>query len=463
MKKRIKITILLLLSTICSTSLASIKINIDSPKFRRLVLAVPTFGLATPNNRVHQQIARQASDRLAGLLQYSGLFNQVKKDLYKKLLKEYKDPIFKTSGLPGIKGVDIAQWKSLNIETMIIAHITQKSDGFEFLLKTIDLRKGESVVGKKYSGVARGDIDKILTKYADHVLKQYTGSDGIFNSKLVFVAKKNRKSSKQIYMSNFDGSDVQQISRGNSINLSPSWSPDGKYITYTSYRDGNPDLFLYDLARRTTKKISSRRGMNSGSTWSHNGSVIAFTGVRGTDTDLFTLSPNGGLAKPFIQGQGLDVDPSFSPNGQYLAYVSARYGNPHLFRATLQQTGKTLKVVSEKRLTYAGWYNTTPDWSPNSSKIIFSGYDKDIDRYDVFVMNNDGTKLERLTLKTGDNEDPNWSPNGQLIIFSSNRIGGSNTKGKHQLYMMSKDGSSQRKINLPFYEVTQADWSKNVF
>jgi TolB protein len=75
-------------------------------------------------------------------------------------------------------------------------------------------------------------------------------------------------------------------------------------------------------------------------------------------------------------------------------------------------------------------------------------------------MNPDGTKLERLTLKTGDNESPTWSPNGQLIMFQSNRKGNSNVKGRSGLYIMQRDGSNQRKLNIDLYESYTPTWSR---
>ena len=149
---------------------------------------------------------------------------------------------------------------------------------------------------------------------------------------------------------------------------------------------------------------------------------------------------------------------SFLPDGSSIAFVSGRYGNPHIFVGKLA-LGVKPRVVSDRRLTYAGWYNSTPSWSPDSDKIIFGGYDKDIDRYDVFIMNPNGSKLERLTLKTGDNESPSWSPNGQMIVFQSNRVGQSNAKGKAALFIMNRDGSGQRKLDIPLYEVQTPHWS----
>ena len=56
---------------------------------------------------------------------------------------------------------------------------------------------------------------------ADYILEAFTGKPGIFNSKLAFVARKD-KSAKQIYISDIDGSNIEQITQGEQIHISPS-------------------------------------------------------------------------------------------------------------------------------------------------------------------------------------------------------------------------------------------------
>jgi TolB protein len=435
-------------------------VNIDNPNFRRLVVAIPKFATASGSSKADlEELSHRGASELSRLLTFSGLFNIMSDAAYQDILTKQNLATENPVHSSGVSGVDMQQWKAIGIESLTLAELSGNSKVMEIALKTIDMNRGEVIVGRKFSKVERKDFDLVMRRYADLVLEAYTGKSGIFNSKLVFVGRKAKGEDKQIFISDFDGSNLIQITREKVPHVSPTWSRDGRFITYTSYKDGNPDLFIYELATGKARKLSGSPGINSGSNWSHNNQWVAFSGAVAGDVNIYLVKPEGGTRVPFVEGAGLDVDPSFSPDGQWFAFVSGRYGNPHIFRAQLQWEGEKIRIVGDKRLTYAGWYNASPAWSPTSDKLAFAGYDKDIDRFDLFMMNPDGTSMERLTLRAGDNESPSWAPNGQMIVYHSNRVGTQDRKGPGSIYVMNRDGSSQRRIDVGLYEAQTPSWS----
>ena len=445
-------------------------VNITNPTFRKMVAANPPF-LIRKNTGTPQmeEIARDAVKELNYLLNFSGLFNIMSVSGYEELVARMQQELDKDgSGAlkPGQGAIDVVQWKAMGVECLTVGEVVRGSDGVLALeIRTVDLPRNQVLVGKRISHVKRKDIPEIMRKYVNQLLEKYTNKPGIFSSKIVFIGRRSKGTPKQVFIADFDGRNVLQLTRTRATHVSPSWSPDGRYLVFTSYERRNPDLFLYDLQTGRKRLLSGSQGINSGGQWAPNGKLVAFTGSVAGDADIYTVDPSrGGGRKKLIRGSGLDVDPTFSPDGKYLAFVSGRFGNPHIFLATLAWNGDdSVRVVSDKRLTYAGWYNSTPSWSPSGEKLAFAGYDKDIDRYDIFIMDYNGRNLERLTLKTGDNESPDFSPNGQMVIFNSNRIGNKNIKGRSQLWIMNADGSSQRKIETGLYEAQTPAWSPPMY
>ena len=437
---------------------APLIVNIDNPAFRKLVTAVPDF--PGPTAAVDAELTRWGSEgaaELTRLLAYSGLFNPMAAAGYQDLLAKARAG---TAGAQGLEGIDLAAWKTIGVESLTVGDLVREGPTLTIALRTVDIRQGKVLVGKKYSKVAPSDIKRVMAKYADRILEAYTGKPGIFASKLLFVGKQTATSAKQVYLADFDGSNATPITSAKSPHISPNFSHDGRFVTYTSFEDGNPDLFVYEVATGVKRKLSGRKGLNSGSAWAMNNKIVAFTGSVDGDADIYYIKADGTQSKPLIRGPGLDVDSAFSPDGKWLAFVSGRFGNPHIFRAELKWTGDTeVRVVSDKRLTYAGWWNASPAWSPASDKIAFAGFDKDIDRFDLFMMNPDGTGLERLTIRSGDNEHPSWSPNGQLLVFESSRTPSrGDIKGVRHLYVMNRDGSAQRPLNTGLFHVESPVW-----
>lgn len=446
-----------LLACFAVTALAEPRliVNIDNPNFRKLVVAVPDL-VAPPNSDPElQKLSVEASTELKRLLNFCGLFNVMDPQAYKDLMKTVK---FDGSA-SGLEGIDLAAWKGLGIESLTIGEIMRDGKDLQLAMRTVDVYQGKLLVGKKYTKVESKNLARAMARYADRVLEAYTGKPGIFSTRLTFVGRRQKGLQKQIFVSDFDGSNAIAISSGKAPALSPSWSRDGRYVTYTSFEDGNPDLFIYELATGKRRKLSGRKGINSGANWAANNKIIAFTGSEEGDADIHIIKPDGSGSRAVLRGSGLDVDPTFSPNGRWMAFVSGRFGNPHIFIAELKWEGDTsFRVLSDKRLTFAGWYNATPAWTPESDKIAFAGFDKDINRFDLFLMNPDGTQLERLTIRTGNNERPSFSPNGQMIVFHSDRVGDRDIKGTPALYVMNRDGSSQRKLDTGLFESQTPQW-----
>ena len=435
-------------------------VDIDNPSFRKVVAAAPSISLLgegiSPEFKEH---ADQGAQAFAKLLAFSGMFRVLPLSVVKDMKPTAKAKNA-SKAIVGFERVDLAQWKAIGVESLTIIKIVRSGDSSRIEYRTADLVRGVRILGKSYLVRSPQDIYSTNKRYADRLLQAYTGRPGIFSTKIAFVGKRSRHAEKQIFICDIDGKNLEQVTHTNATHLSPSWDPSGKKLLFTSYESGNPDLYQIDLTTGKKIKVSGYRGINSGATYSSNGSLIAYSGSVAGDTEIFVTHPGSQRRSPLLRGHGIDVDPNFSPDGRWLVFVSGRYGNPHIFRAKLvwNKGQDQVKVVEDKRLTYAGWYNATPAFSPNSKKIAFAGYDREIDRFDLFMMNSDGSSMERLTIRSGDNESPTWSQNGQLIMFHSNRIGTSDRKGRYQLYIMNRDGTDQRMIHTGLYEAQTPKW-----
>jgi TolB protein len=77
-------------------------------------------------------------------------------------------------------------------------------------------------------------------------------------------------------------------------------------------------------------------------------------------------------------------------------------------------------------------------------------------RFDVYVINVDGSGAQRLTMGNGSNESPSWSPDGRFLVFSSTRM------GVPQLYRMYDDGSGQQQLTFLDGGAQSPVWSPRI-
>jgi TolB protein len=311
-------------------------------------------------------------------------------------------------------------------------------------LRLFDTFKSKRILGKKYAG-RLSDQRKIILRFCSEVIQYLTGHKGMFATKIAFVS--TGSGYKEIYTCEFDGYNIQQITRNHSISLFPAWSSNGRYLAYTSYKGGKPDLFIKNLAEMQEISVA-QKGINITPAWAPGKYELAATLSFSGDQEIYLLTGSGKIIKRLTSMRGSDVSPTWSPDGKKMAFVSNRSGNPQIFI-------KDLVSGKARRLTYEGNYNTQPNWSPRGDKIAYASSVGG--RHNIFVIDVEGSEPLQLTRAARDNEAPSWSPDGSLIVFSSNR------EGPYNLYVMTAYGTDQRRLIKMSGEQTNPKWSMNSF
>lgn len=279
--------------------------------------------------------------------------------------------------------------------------------------------------------VRKGDIA------AEEILRQVTGMTPPFRSRIVAV-EKHPNNVKELIFLNYDGGSRWQLTHDNSIALSPSWSPDGRKIVFTSFRGGkDADLWIADLDQRKIVSLLHRRGTDAAPDWSPTGEWIIFAGSLGNETHLYLIKPNGTGLRRLTRGGWIDTSPSWSPDGRKIVFMSDRSGSPQIYRMDID--GANLR-----RLTYDGNYNADPSWSPSGDRIVYSRLGDN--GFQIRSMDPMGDVDVPLTDEPGDHLDPSWSPDGMKITY--------NYRGK--VWVMSADGTLRRPL---LSDGLMPDWS----
>lgn len=303
-------------------------------------------------------------------------------------------------------------------------------DGNDLVIegKLYDVNSTQLIIGKRYIGTPKS-MRQMVHMLADEIYFRFTGQKGIAQSKIAFIGK--HKGYKELFIMDFDGYDPVRLTADKSLVLSPDWSPNGKNIIYSTYRNGKPELYSVDSTTGNQQALVTKGNLNSAPAFSPDGRLIAFARSVDGNPEIYLFDTiSGGLTR-LTNNNAIDTSPNWSPNGREIVFTSDRSGAPHLYIMDAEGT-------NVRRLTYQGNYNEQAAWSPKGDRIAFSSLWQG--KFDIFTIKMDRTDLQQLTFNGGSNERPRWSPDGSQIVFSSTRSGTS------QIWAMSSDGSNQRKL-----------------
>ncbi|MCX7918635.1 MAG: Tol-Pal system beta propeller repeat protein TolB [bacterium] len=317
-----------------------------------------------------------------------------------------------------------------------------KGEQLQVDTEVYDVAKGTMIWGKRYTGDVESQRE-IMHRLSDTILASF-GLSGIGNSKIAFIS--NAKGNKELYMMDYDGYNVIQLTNDKSITLSPSWSPDTTKIAYVSYKRGNPDLYVIDVSSRVTKCIASFQGQNTAPAWSPDGRYIAASLSKDGNGEIYLIPADGhGVPRRLTFDRGIDTSPCWSPSGKQIAFVSDRSGSPQIY--IMDAIGSNLR-----RLTFEGKYNASPNWSPRGDYISYVTMQGN--ELNICIIQVDGQGLRQLTTGYGNCENPSWSPDGRHICFSSNRY------GSEQIFAVRVSDNHIVQLSNLKGNNTEPDWTK---
>ena len=94
---------------------------------------------------------------------------------------------------------------------------------------------------------------------ADDIVERFTGRRGVSSTEIAYVSDNGRKN-KEIWVMSADGTNKRRVTNNGSINLFPSWSPDGKTLAYTSFKGGMSELYLLYRGTKPGAKLIQTQG-----------------------------------------------------------------------------------------------------------------------------------------------------------------------------------------------------------
>ncbi len=408
----------------------SVYIDITQPNFASLPIAVPDFKYQNPAD---SSLAHKLAQTLSNDLDYSGVF----RTLDSRGFLENPQKMGVT-----LNTIKFSDWRQLGAEFLVRGVCQVQGSSLRLEMRLFDVVAARMVVGKIYEGQTK-DWLTMIHRFANEILLALTGQKGVFGTKIAYVEARGKH--KEIHLVDFDGNNPIQVTHDRSIDLSPTWSPDGTKLAYVSFKDGGPKIFVLNLMTGAQRLLCGYPGLNIAPAWRPGADQLAVTLSKDGSPSIYLVSAaSGKILHPLVHNWAISVSPSWSPDGKRLAYVSDETGNPQVYVLDVA-TGK------KQRITYNGTYNTSPCWSPKGDWIAFSGIQGG--HHNIFIIHPDGSGLQQLTQGEGNNENPTWSPDGRMLAYSSTR------QGRSSIWVQLINGTGVRRLTQPGALQELPSWS----
>jgi len=181
------------------------------------------------------------------------------------------------------------------------------------------------------------------------------------------------------------------------------WSPNGRHVVFHSNRDGNFEIYVMDSDGRSPTRLTDYPGIDQFPDWSPDGKEIVFR----RDTDIYVMDLTNGDVRRLTNAVPLNQMATWSPNGRELVFMSSRDGYPSVFRMDADggnQVNLTPKAAADSP---SEWLSRAPSWSTDGREVYFMSFRPATGGdTELFVMNSDGSGVQRLTFMIGVDGSP---------------------------------------------------------
>lgn len=413
------IRILLLAFLLISNQLSALDLELTEGISSALPIAINSFGSDSSSKEVDQVIAND--------LRLSGQF---------KIVSSPDGPNSQDNA---------ATLAQLGADSVLTGFVHRIGSQYNVAFTLVDTRARDNILLKKDYQVPANELRQLAHHISDEVYQKLTGERGIFSTRIAYITVLRNSSGTRysLEVADADGHNPRSFLVSPEPIMSPSWSPDGKYISYVSFEKKKAQIYMASVETGRRRLITSFQGINGAPSWSPDGRHLAVVLSKSGSSKIYNIDIQSGAMKQLTFGDAIDTEPSFSPDGQSLLFTSGRGGSPQIYRLSL-----TNGNIS--RLTFEGNYNASASYTPDMKNIVM--LHREDSEFNIGVQGASGGSIANLT-SSGHDESPSISPNSRLVLYATRY------QNKGVLSIVSIDGRIRLRLPANEGDVQEPSWS----
>ncbi|WP_307422301.1 Tol-Pal system beta propeller repeat protein TolB [Labrys monachus] len=344
---------------------------------------------------------------------------------------------------------NFSSWQTLNAQVVVAGKVIPAGDGsIRVQFRVWDIAQGRQIAGEQFATNA-ANWRRLAHMVANSIFKSVTGEPGAFDTRIAFIDESGPKDQrrKRLTVMDQDGANVHYLSRGNDLVLTPRFSPTSQELTYMSFGDADPRVFLLNIETGQREVVGNFPGMTFAPRFSPDGRKIVMSLEQNGAAAINVMNLQTHQVGALTEGSAIDTAPSYSPDGSRIVFESDRGGTQQIYIMNADGSNQQRVTSGEGGARYS-----TPVWSPRSDLIAFTRQ-KD-GKFGIGVMHPDGSG-ERMLTDGFHNEGPTWAPNGLYVMWFRDLGQGP------QLWQASIFGTPEQRVPTPGFASDPA-WSASM-
>ncbi|MDA9281816.1 Tol-Pal system beta propeller repeat protein TolB [Pseudomonadales bacterium] len=357
-------------------------------------------------------------------------------------------PVNQMLSLPSVSSdVYVRDWELLNTEYLVLGQIEESGADLSLRFELYDVFKDAVVFQQTIIGRDL-DLRDMGHHVSDAVYEALTGVPGAFSTEILYITVVESENGRvfRLNVADADGHRVRTVLQSREPILSGSWAPDGDQIAYVSFeRDARPAIYIHNIRTRKRQQVTNFKGLNSAPAFSPDGTKLAMVLSKDGNPEIYVLdlASQPRKLRRLTRHYGIDTEPSWSADGESIIFTSNRGGQPQIYSMRLED-------LEVERLTFEGDYNARAVLANRGDGLIMVHRLRGVFHIAYLDLNRG---FLRVLTETSLDESPTIAPNDSLLIYATQ------VAGRGILAGVSIDGGVR--FNLPATEgdVREPAWS----